>query len=49
MHVLYTVVYGNVEDALFDLDSLEELHAEEMLGKFDAAVIDMQDGKQRIS
>jgi hypothetical protein len=26
-NVLYTVVYGNVEDALFDLDSLEELHA----------------------
>ena len=44
-HVLYTAVYGNVEDALFDLDTLEELHAEEAFGKFDAAVIDMQDGK----
>jgi hypothetical protein len=47
-HVLYTAVYKNVEDALFDLDTLEELHAEEMLGKFDAAVIDMQDGKPNI-
>jgi hypothetical protein len=47
-HVLYTVVYGNVEDALFDLDTLEELHAEQQFGKFDAAVIDMQDGKPNI-
>jgi hypothetical protein len=47
-HVLYTVVYGSVEDALFDLDTLEELHAEEAFGKFDAAVIDMQDGKPNI-
>lgn len=47
-HVLYTAVYGSVEDALFDLDTIEELHREEMLGKFDAAVIDMQDGKPNI-
>jgi hypothetical protein len=47
-HVLYTAVYASVEDALFDLDTIEELHAEGMLGKFDAAVIDMQDGKPNI-
>ena len=48
MHVVYTAVYGNVEDALFDLDTFEELHAEERFGKFDAAVIELLDGKPSI-
>ena len=45
---LYTAVYGNVTTALADLDGLEQLHKEEMIGKYDAAVIDKQNGKAHI-
>jgi hypothetical protein len=46
--VLYTAVYDEVSDALADLDALEQLHDDEIVGKFDAAVIDEQDGKADI-
>jgi len=45
---LYTAVYDSVSPALADLDAIEELHKDEMLGKFDAAVIDQEDGKPHI-
>ncbi len=45
---LYTAVYESVPPALADLDALEELHKDEMMGKFDAAVIDQEDGKPHI-
>ncbi len=45
---LYTAVYQNVTTALADLDGLEQLHKEEMIGKYDAAVIDKQNGKPHI-
>src|SRR5271166_800655 len=45
---LYTAVYDNVTDALADLDALEKLHEEEMIGKYDAAVIDQENGKPHI-
>jgi hypothetical protein len=46
--MLYTAVYTDVGAALADLDALERLHHEEMLGKYDAAVIDKEDGKPHI-
>jgi hypothetical protein len=46
--MLYTAVYSDVDAALADLDALEHLHHEEMLGKYDAAVIDKEDGKPHI-
>ncbi len=46
--VLYTAVYDDVSDALADLDALEQLHDDEIVGKFDAAVIDEENGKARI-
>lgn len=46
--VLYAGIYGEVESALADLDAFERLHQEEMLGDFDAAVIDSEQGKPRI-
>ena len=46
--VLYTAVYDDVSDALADLDALEQLHHDEIVGKFDAAVIDNEDGESRI-
>ena len=47
-NLLYTAVYGKVQDALDDLDAIEQLHKDEIIGKFDAAVIDKEDGKPHI-
>jgi uncharacterized membrane protein len=48
-NVLYTAVYGKVQDALDDLEAIEQLHEDELIGKFDAAVIDKEDGKPHIA
>ncbi len=45
---LYTAVYDNVNTALHDLDALEEMHKDELIGKYDAAVIDEENGKPHI-
>ncbi len=47
--LLYTAVYDNLDDALNDLDALEMLHEDAMIGKFDAAVIDQENGKPHIA
>jgi hypothetical protein len=46
--VLYTAVYGNEADALADLDALELMHEDKIVGKYDAAVIEQKDGKPTI-
>jgi len=46
--VLYTAVYENVTAALDDLDALEQLHEDELIGKYDAAVIDKENGEPHI-
>ncbi len=46
---LYTAVYTNAAEALEDLDALEQLHKEDIVGKYDAAVIDVKDGKPHIA
>jgi hypothetical protein len=46
--LLYTAVYDNLDDALDDLNGLEMLHEDAMIGKFDAAVIDQENGKPHI-
>jgi hypothetical protein len=46
--VLYTAVYGDVTDALSDLDAIEELHKDDLIGKYDAAVIDQENGEGHI-
>jgi len=46
---LYTAVYSSVADALSDLDAIEELHKDKMIGKYDAAVIEKRDGKPHIA
>jgi hypothetical protein len=45
---LYTAVYDSISPALADLDAIEELHKDEMIGKYDAAVIDQEQGKPHI-
>ena len=47
--VLYTAAYENVAAALTALDSIEQMHKDEMIGKFDAAVIDKENGKPHIA
>jgi hypothetical protein len=47
--VMYMAVYdGGKEDALEDLGALDELHHDELIGKYDAAVIDLEDGEPRV-
>lgn len=46
--VLYTAVYTDLEDAKFDLGAVEQLHKDHMIGKFDAAIVDKEDGGPHI-
>ena len=46
--VLDTAVYTELDDAKADLEAFEELHNSQMIGKFDAAVIDKEDGKPHV-
>jgi uncharacterized membrane protein len=47
--LLYTAVYDDLSTALADLDTVEQLHHDELIGNFDAAVIDQEDGKPHIA
>jgi hypothetical protein len=46
--IVYTAVYDKVQSAIADLDALDQLHRSEVLGKYDAAVIDNEGGKPHI-
>ena len=46
--LLYAAAYETVDAALADMDAVEELHKDKLIGKFDAAVIDQQDGESHI-
>ena len=46
--LLYTAVYNDVSAAVADLDAVQQLHEDEIIGKFDAAVIDQENGKPHI-
>jgi hypothetical protein len=46
--VVYAAAYQTVDAALADLDAVEQLHKEEMIGQYDAAVIDQEDGKPHV-
>ena len=46
--VVYAVAYESVQAALVDLDAIELAHMEEMIGQYDAAVIDKKDGKPHV-
>ena len=43
--LVYAAAYETVEAALADLDAIEQAHKDEVLGQYDAAVIDKEDGK----
>jgi hypothetical protein len=47
--VVYAAAYGAVEAALADLDAIEQLHKDKVIGQYDAAVIDKEDGKPHVA
>ena len=46
--IVYAAAYETVEAALADLDAIEQLHKDEMIGQYDAAVIDQEHGKPHV-
>jgi hypothetical protein len=46
--MVYAAAYPAVQDALADLDAVEQLHRDKMIGRYDAAVIDKEDGKPHV-
>ncbi|HTR94538.1 MAG TPA: hypothetical protein VMI73_22640 [Trebonia sp.] len=46
--VMYAASYDTVPAALQALDAIEQLHRDEVIGSFDAAVIDKENGKPHI-
>jgi hypothetical protein len=46
--VVYAAAYETVEAALADLDAIEQLHKDEAIGKYDAAVIDKENGQPHV-
>ncbi len=46
--VLYTALYSYLYSALADLGAFEQLHKAQMIGKYDAAVVDKKDGEPHI-
>jgi hypothetical protein len=46
--VIYAAAYASVDAALADLDAVEQLHKDEAIGQYDAAVIDQENGKPHV-
>ncbi len=46
--ILYEAVYETTDAALADLAVFDHMHEAELIGKYDAAVIDKEDGKPHI-
>jgi uncharacterized membrane protein len=46
--ILYVAVYDNPDSAHADLDALEKLRTADLIGSYDAAVIDQEDGRPHI-
>jgi hypothetical protein len=45
---VYTAVYNSVDDAKADLNDIEQLHKDDLVGTFDGAVVDQEKGKPHI-
>jgi hypothetical protein len=46
--IVYAAAYASVDAALADLDAVEQLHKDEAIGQYDAAVIDQENGKPHV-
>ncbi len=47
--LVYAATYESVSAAETDLGAIEQLHRDQMIGSFDAAVIDKKDGKPHVA
>ena len=47
--LLYTAVYDDVNTAIADLDAVEQAHGDGLIGAYDAAVIDKEEGRPHIA
>jgi hypothetical protein len=47
--VVYAATYDSVSAAEADLNAIEQLHKDHVIGSFDAAVIDKKDGKPHVA
>jgi len=47
--VVYAATYASVSAAETDLGAIEQLHKDKVIGEFDAAVIDKEDGKPHVA
>jgi hypothetical protein len=45
---VYAAAYETVEAARADMDAIEQLHKDELVGLYDAAVIDKENGKPHV-
>ena len=45
---LYVAIYDDVASAKADLDAIEQLHKHDLVGSFDAAVVDKENGRPHI-
>jgi hypothetical protein len=45
---LYSAVYGSKDAAVADLDAFQQMHDDEVIGRYDAAVVDNENGKAHI-
>src|SRR4029077_1101178 len=46
--VVYAAAYDTTDAALADLDAIEQLHKDEIIGKYDAPGIDQENGKPHV-
>jgi hypothetical protein len=46
--MIYAAAYETADAALADLDAIEQLHKQEIIGQYDAAVIDKENGKPHV-
>jgi hypothetical protein len=46
--LVHAAAYETVEATRADLDAIEQAHKDEMVGQYDAAVIDKEDGKPHV-
>jgi hypothetical protein len=46
--VVYAAAYETVDAARADLDAIEQLHKDKVIGQYDAAVIDKENGKPHV-
>ena len=46
--IVYAAAYETVEAAVADLNAIQQLHKDKLVGQYDAAVIDRENGKPHV-